>query len=125
MIRITILEGEWEKSREFPVDVVKIGRSSENTLEIKEPSISRLHCEIAFAGGKAMLINHARTNGTLVNGRPVGEAMLKPGDEILVGRVRLRFDGAAEGSVAPAVAGHGDAAGSGSRKRPLHRRRRD
>lgn len=125
MIRITLFEGEWEKSREFAPDVVKIGRSSENELEIKESSISRLHCEIAFVGGKAMLINHAKTNGTLVNGRPVGEALLKPGDEILIGRVKLRFDGASEGSVAPAISSKDPAAESGQRKKMLHRRRRD
>lgn len=125
MIRITLFEGEWEKSREFAPDVVKIGRSSENELEIKESSISRLHCEIAFVGGKAMLINHAKTNGTLVNGRPVGEALLKPGDEILIGRVKLRFDGASEGSVAPAISSKHPAVESGQRKKMLHRRRRD
>ncbi|KAF0241115.1 MAG: FHA domain-containing [Planctomycetota bacterium] len=124
MIRITLLENDREVPREFPADVVTVGRSSENALEIKESSISRLHCEIAFVGGKAMLINHAKTNGTLVNGKLVGEAMLKAGDEILIGRVKLRFDGASEGAVPPAV-GKGGAGGSGTRKKALHRRRRD
>jgi pSer/pThr/pTyr-binding forkhead associated (FHA) protein len=123
MIRLTLFEESWEKSREFPVDVVTIGRSHDNILEIKESSISRLHCEVALVGGQAMLINHAKTNGTLVNGKPVGEVMLKPGDEILVGRVKIRFDGVA--NVAPPPAASDPAASSGLRKKILHRRRRD
>ncbi|MCE9581443.1 MAG: FHA domain-containing protein [Planctomycetes bacterium] len=123
MIRLTLFEESWEKSREFPVDVVTIGRSHDNILEIKEASISRLHCEIALVQGKAMLINHAKTNGTLVNGKPVGEAILKAGDEILIGRVKIRFDSASEGSAAPTD--EEEASASGQRKRRLHRRRRD
>jgi pSer/pThr/pTyr-binding forkhead associated (FHA) protein len=123
MIRITLFEEEWEKSREFGVDVVTIGRSRENSLEIKESSISRLHCEIAQVGGNTMLINHAKTNGTLVNGKLVGETMLKPGDEILIGRVKLRFDGSTN-AAAPVVA-MSAAAESGSKKKLHHRRRRD
>ncbi len=123
MIRITLFENDWEKSREFAADVVTIGRSRENVLEIKETSISRLHCEIALVGGKAMLINHAKTNGTLVNGKPVGEAILKAGDLILIGRVKMRFDGAAEGSVSPVVKGANE--GTGVKKKLMHRRRRE
>ena len=123
MIRITLFEKEWEKSREFATDVVTIGRSRENALEIKETSISRLHCEIVFVGGQAMLINHAKTNGTLVNGKLVGETILKTGDEILIGRVKMRFDGASQGLVPPPV--KRGSTGPGVKKKLMHRRRRD
>lgn len=122
MIRLTLFDGSWHKTREFDADVVTIGRSSESVFEIKEPSISRLHCEIALVSGKAMLINHAKTNGTLVNGKPVGEAILNVGDEIMLGRVRVRFEGSTNAAAPPAA---GESEGSGVRKKLLHRRRRD
>jgi pSer/pThr/pTyr-binding forkhead associated (FHA) protein len=123
MIRLTLFDGEWEKSREFLEDVVTIGRSRTNVLEIKESSISRLHCEIAHANGKTLLVNHAKTNGTLLNGKPVGEAILKPGDTLLIGRVKLRFDGATSG--AERLEPEGKGTGSTLKRKLLHRRRRE
>ncbi|NUN50027.1 MAG: FHA domain-containing protein [Candidatus Brocadiae bacterium] len=125
MIRLTIFEDGWEKSREFLEDVVSVGRSSTCVLPVKESSISRLHCEIVVMQGKPMLVNHAKTNGTLVNGLPVGEAFLKPGDIVMVGRVKLRFDGATEGATPVPVAESADERrSSGLRRKTLHRRRR-
>lgn len=117
MIRITVVEGAEAKTHEFAQDVVTIGRSSENAFCIRESSLSRVHCEIAAVQGKFILLNHAMTNGTLLNGKPVGEAVLKAGDEILCGRVRMKF----EGGEAPVPEAD---AGSGARRK-LHRRRRD
>lgn len=117
MIRITVVEGADLKTHEFAQDVVTIGRSSENAFCIRETSLSRIHCEIAAVQGKFILLNHAKTNGTLLNGKPVGEAVLKPGDELLCGRVRMKF----EGGEAPAPAGGEE---GGARKK-LHRRRRE
>jgi pSer/pThr/pTyr-binding forkhead associated (FHA) protein len=96
MIVLTVLEGAPEATRTFNEDVVSIGRSSENNFCIRETSLSRKHCEIAAVGGKFILVNHARTNGTLVNGQPVGETVLKRGDTILAGRISLRFEGNGE-----------------------------
>ncbi|MBI2920813.1 MAG: FHA domain-containing protein [Planctomycetes bacterium] len=116
MIRITVVEGAEPGTHEFAQDVVTIGRSSENAFCIRETSLSRVHCEIAAVQGRFILVNHAKTNGTLVNGKPVGEAVLKAGDELLCGRVRMRF----EGGEAPAPAAEDE---SGARRK-LHRRRR-
>lgn len=93
MIVLTVLDGAPEGTRRFDEDVVSIGRSSGNNYCIRETSLSRKHCEIASVGGKFILVNHAMTNGTLVNGKPVGETVLKRGDTILAGRISFRFDG--------------------------------
>jgi pSer/pThr/pTyr-binding forkhead associated (FHA) protein len=97
MIRISVVDGAPAQTFEFAEDVVSVGRSSRNALVLEDKSLSRTHCEIASVNGRFILVNHARTNGTMVNGKPVGEAFLKPGDRILVGRVELRFEGSDEG----------------------------
>src|SRR5204862_6413511 len=93
MIKISLIDGAPSQSFELPDDVVSIGRSRRNALMLDDSTLSRKHCEIACVNGRYLLVNHAKTNGTCVNGRPVGEAFLKPGDTILVGRVAPRFAG--------------------------------
>jgi pSer/pThr/pTyr-binding forkhead associated (FHA) protein len=93
MIKISVIDGAPAQAFELPEDVVSIGRSRNNALMLDDSTLSRKHCEIAAVNGRFLLVNHAKTNGTCVNGRPVGEAFLKPGDTILVGRVALRFEG--------------------------------
>lgn len=93
MMKVSVIDGAPAQKFELGEDVVSIGRSRRNALVLNDSTLSRKHCEIAAVNGRYLLVNHARTNGTCVNGRPVGEAFLKPGDTILVGRVALRFDG--------------------------------
>jgi pSer/pThr/pTyr-binding forkhead associated (FHA) protein len=96
MMKISVVDGAPEETLEFDEETVSIGRSRHNTLVLEDKTLSRTHCEIAAVNGRFLVINHAKTNGTCVNGQPVGEAFLKPGDEIMVGRVTLRFDGSDE-----------------------------
>lgn len=116
MIKLSVIDGAPAESIEMVEDVVSIGRSGRNQLVLKDKSLSRKHCEIAVVNGRYLLVNHAKTNGTCVNGRPVGEAFLKPGDTILVGRVALRFEGGASNAE---FQGGGVKANFASRKRGL------
>ncbi len=115
MMKISVVDGAPAETFDFEEDVVSIGRSRRNALMLDDSTLSRKHCEIAAVNGRFLLVNHAKTNGTCVNGRPVGEAFLKPGDKILVGRVELRFEGG-EGSGEAPKAGKSS---SGMRKRGL------
>lgn len=103
MIRISVIDGAPAQSFSFEEDMVSVGRSRRNTLVLDDRTLSRVHCEIASVNGRYLLVNHAKTNGTCVNGQPVGEAFLKPGDTLLVGRVALRFEGG--DGAAPAAEG--------------------
>ncbi len=93
MIKISVIDGAPAQTFELSEDVISIGRSRRNSLMLDDSTLSRKHCEIAAVNGRFLLVNHAKTNGTCVNGRPVGEAFLKPGDTILIGRVALKFEG--------------------------------
>lgn len=69
----------------------RIGREKRCDLIIPDPSVSRLHAEIVFSGGRYVLRDLGRT-GTIVNGRRLEEPhTLKVGDVIQVGDCELAF----------------------------------
>jgi hypothetical protein len=59
-----------------------------------DTSVSRRHAEVVRAGNAVSIRDLGSTNGTYVNGvKVVGEVRLNPGDVVLFGTVRLRFEG--------------------------------
>jgi pSer/pThr/pTyr-binding forkhead associated (FHA) protein len=76
----------------LPLDtLVRIGRSPEAELVIADDFVSTLHARIVPSPGGPLLEDTDSTNGTLLNGRKVTDAVpLSAGDEIEVGTVRLK-----------------------------------
>ncbi len=73
-----------------------IGRNRGDLL-LDDPLISGAHCRIVSKQGHYVLQDLGSTNGTLVNGRRVQDAVLKPGAEVRVGNTKLiLFGGDAE-----------------------------
>ena len=68
-----------------------LGRSEENELAIPEPSISNRHCVFILSGSDVIVRDLNSSNGTYVNGEPVPEAILRPGDNIQVGLIDIKF----------------------------------
>ncbi len=66
--------------------VFRIGRLSDNDLQIDDPYVSRLHAELRFDGTYAMLIDRSSTGATYVNDQRVPEVRLHSGDRIALGR---------------------------------------
>jgi serine/threonine protein kinase len=75
-----------------------VGRGQNTETKLKDPQVSRVHCQVQGDGGRAVLTDAGSTAGTLVNGKKVSEHVLKPGDVIHIGGTQLRFqlEGAAE-----------------------------
>ncbi len=73
------------------VGTVAIGRDPDATLSIDSPSLSRLHFALELEGDVARVRDLGSRNGTLVDGRVVGDAPepLALGAEILAGDVRF------------------------------------
>jgi pSer/pThr/pTyr-binding forkhead associated (FHA) protein len=70
-----------------------IGRSRDCDIVLTDSNVSRRHAEIRPRGGDGWtIIDLDSTNGVKVNGRAVGSAPLKPGDQIDVGTVPVRFE---------------------------------
>jgi serine/threonine-protein kinase len=74
----------------YPGGALQVGRAPEARARLSDPGVSRVHCEIDWDGYNASILN-VSTRGTLVNGVPVSQHPLQPGDLIRVGTTEMRF----------------------------------
>ena len=75
---------------------VRLGRSSSNDIHIPDEELSRNHCLFEAVGDSDIRITDlASANGTLVNGKPLGNdpQTLRVGDLITVGATTIRVVG--------------------------------
>jgi hypothetical protein len=72
-------------------DVINIGRHPENDIMIDDPRVSRHHLQLRLRYGSYMLFDVRSRTGTTVNGTPTREALLHPGDVILIGNTQLIY----------------------------------
>jgi len=70
---------------------VTIGRADDNRLRLLSNDISRHHCEIRLFGDAVTVLDLGSRNGLRINGRPTNQARLTHGDEIEIGKYRLRY----------------------------------
>jgi len=70
---------------------VTIGRSSECTIALPHPSVSRQHCRIWRENGRYRIEDLGSTNRTFLNGEVVTRADLRDGDQISIGSNALKF----------------------------------
>ncbi|MBI9047328.1 MAG: FHA domain-containing protein [Anaerolineaceae bacterium] len=82
-----------ESSRHFPINmpVINIGRRLDNHLVIDDPKISRVHAQIRTKGNQFVLIDLNATGGTYINGKPITQQSLNPGDVISLAGFPLVF----------------------------------
>ena len=69
-----------------------VGRSRRCDFVVEDPNISRRHFELQRRGSDWFVVDLESTNGIAVNGRRVSSAQLQPGDEIVAGTSRMRFN---------------------------------
>lgn len=68
-----------------------IGRGSEADITVDDTGISRKHIEIRWDGSHAQVQDLGSTNGSKLNGAPLGTSILEPDSVISVGRTRIVF----------------------------------
>ena len=68
-----------------------IGRSSDCTLAMPHPSVSRQHCRIWCEGDRYLIEDLGSTNRTYLNGKAVTRTELRDGDQISVGNNAIKF----------------------------------
>jgi hypothetical protein len=71
--------------------VLTIGRSPTNQLVLDDPQASRMHAQLRAIDGAYTIIDLDSTCGTLVNGEPVTQAVLRAGDTIVLGNTTLIY----------------------------------
>jgi len=76
-----------------------VGRDRESSLPLRDLAVSRHHCVIEPAGNGFRVRDLGSRHGTFVNGIPVRERDLQPGDRIAVGEslFLLEMDGSGPG----------------------------
>jgi pSer/pThr/pTyr-binding forkhead associated (FHA) protein len=71
--------------------VTHIGRGLAADLRLDDKSVSRRHAMLVHDPAGARILDDRSSNGTFVNGRRVEQADLRNGDELVLGRVVLRY----------------------------------
>lgn len=66
-----------------------VGRHQESRIFLDDVTVSRRHAAFVRQGAVVTLRDSGSLNGTYVNGERVEEAVLKPGDEMQIGRFKL------------------------------------
>lgn len=72
--------------------VARIGTARGSELELTDPTVSRLHCEIRLRTETMTLRDHGSTNGTFVGGARIRDADIPMGTLVRVGQTSLRVE---------------------------------
>jgi len=72
-------------------DEINIGKLPGNDFFLQDNSISRKHCKLIKTDNTFKIVDLNSTNGTYVNGKKIKEYILKPDDNITIGRSILKF----------------------------------
>jgi diguanylate cyclase (GGDEF)-like protein len=71
---------------------IDVGRDPTCALALRDENVSWRHVHVEDRGsGDWAVVDLASTNGTLVNGDEVSEAVLKNGDKVVIGKTILEF----------------------------------
>ena len=85
--------------------VTTVGRQDDCQLRIKSSQVSRKHCELFEKKGLLLVKDLGSSNGTYVNGKRIeGQRVLEPGDELTIGKVKLRVAKVGEPAPPPKIA---------------------
>src|SRR4051794_33469305 len=91
-----------------PGNSMRIGRSLSAELRFEDPTVSRRHAVLLVEDDGVRVLDDRSLNGVFVNGDRVVSQLLADGDEVVIGRYRLRYvDRSATGSGAVAPSGAG------------------
>lgn len=71
--------------------VVTLGRALDNDIVIDDPRVSRHHAQLRLRQGRYVLYDTGSSGGTILNDRPVTEAVLKAGDVMSLAGAQIIF----------------------------------
>ncbi len=71
--------------------LIGIGRASDNDVIVDDDQVSRHHCQVKLQHGAYSLADLDSRNGTTINGEPISQAALGPGDVVRIGSTEIEF----------------------------------
>ena len=94
LVVITSPMGQPEAGTAIPLDAVTVlGRDVNSTVVIDDDAVADMHALLTYRGRAWILEDRAGDGSTRVNGHPIATAaVLGYGDEIGLGKVRLRLE---------------------------------
>jgi pSer/pThr/pTyr-binding forkhead associated (FHA) protein len=80
--------------RAIPLDrmPLTIGRESNTDIALDDPRVSRQHARLSYRRQQIWLTDLRSSNGTFINGQPIQERALQPGDVLSFGGVEATFE---------------------------------
>src|SRR6266853_1640109 len=67
----------------------RVGRNSENDIQIEHASVSSFHCQITCTGDSMVVKDLGSTNGTFVDGKAIQEGLVANGQRLQFGLVEM------------------------------------
>ncbi len=90
---ITVVDGpDRGKRLRLGSTPARIGTGDGAALQLGDPTVSRLHCEVSLRAGGVHLVDAGSTNGTFFDGARVRDVELPSGALVCVGGTTLRFE---------------------------------
>jgi hypothetical protein len=90
--RLTLLTDGGETTvYDIGAATVTIGRGPQNAIQLSGDSVSREHARLTPTGSGLLIEDLCSRNGLKVNNRCVNSHLLRSGDELTIGKLRLRF----------------------------------
>jgi len=83
----------------------RLGRVEDNDFQINDNSVSSHHCQIEVKEGVITVWDLDSTNGTFIDGQPVQQAVLRPGQILCLGTVPMVCQEDPVGMSAPGASG--------------------
>ncbi len=92
MPRLILIKGTDEgKQFDLTLPVHSVGRDSTSNIRLIDTEVSRRHAEFRLVNGVYHLVDVGSANGSFVNGQPVKDVTLQPGDRVQIGQSVLVF----------------------------------
>jgi hypothetical protein len=91
----------WPAARSIPLlaldwsgvtERLLIGRAPESDIVLDDGAVSRRHAELSWRGGTWVIHDIGSKNGTVLNGRRIERAQLRPGDYVSFAKRTFRID---------------------------------
>jgi signal transduction histidine kinase len=95
-----VIQGADQGKRfEFMSSLVSLGRDLSNTVRLHaDHEVSRRHAELRLDREGYRIVDLGSANGTYVNGQPIDQSPLRPGDRVQLGQTVMLFNLANDGT---------------------------